>query len=170
MKSVILKKTCQQAKDKLFLVLSSYFLFFPYPIAAQQVVPASDGTGTVVTPQGNGFNITGGNLSKDGTNLFHSFTQFGLSAGQIANFQSNPAILNILGRVTGGDASIINGLIQITGGHSNLFLINPAGIVFGPNASLNVPAAFTATTANRIGFNGGEFNAEGNNNYPALVG
>jgi large exoprotein involved in heme utilization and adhesion len=28
--------------------------------------------------------------------------------------------------------------------------MNPAGIVFGQNASLNVPAAFTATTANGI--------------------
>jgi large exoprotein involved in heme utilization and adhesion len=45
---------------------------------------------------------------------------------------------------------VIHGLIQVTGGSSNLFLMNPAGIVFGANASLNVPAAFTATTANGI--------------------
>uniref|UniRef100_A0ACD5GZT2 Filamentous hemagglutinin N-terminal domain-containing protein n=1 Tax=Desertifilum tharense IPPAS B-1220 TaxID=1781255 RepID=A0ACD5GZT2_9CYAN len=67
-----------------------------------------------------------------GTNLFHSFEQFGLSEGQIANFLSSPQIQNILGRVIGGDASIINGLIQVSGGNSNLFLINPAGILFGP--------------------------------------
>ncbi|WP_322745265.1 filamentous hemagglutinin N-terminal domain-containing protein [Coleofasciculus sp. LEGE 07081] len=68
------------------------------------------------------------------------------------------------------DASLINGLIQVTGGNSNLYLMNPAGIVFGENASLNVPAAFTATTANGISFEGGWFYAVGDNNYQALVG
>lgn len=140
------------------------------PLLAQIITPAPDGTNTVVTPQGNQFNINGGSLSGDGRNLFHSFQQFGLNSGQVANFQSYPQILNILGRVTGGNPSIINGLIQITGGNSNLFLINPAGIVFGQNASLNVPAAFTATTANGIAFGGNWFNASGFNNYAALVG
>lgn len=139
-------------------------------LLAQIIQPAPDGTNTVVTPQGNQFNINGGALSGDGKNLFHSFQQFGLNSGQVANFQSYPQILNILGRVTGGNPSIINGLIQITGGNSNLFLINPAGIVFGQNASLNVPAAFTATTANGIAFSGNWFNASGFNNYAALVG
>lgn len=64
---------------------------------------------------------------------------------------TSPSIRNILGRVTGGNPSIINGLIKVTGGNSNLFLINPAGIIFGAGARLNVPADFTATTANGIG-------------------
>ncbi len=137
---------------------------------AQPIAPAADGTGTKVTPQGNRYEITGGQTSRDGANLFHSFQKFGLSEGQIANFLSNPNIRNILGRVTGGDASYINGLIQVTGGSSNLFLMNPAGIVFGPNASLNVPADFTATTATGIGFGGNWFNGIGNNNWAELVG
>jgi len=138
-------------------------------VLAQPINPAADGTGTVVTPNGNQVNITGGSFSKDGANLFHSFTQFGLDQNEIANFLSNPSIQNILGRVTGGDASIINGLIQVTGGNSNLFLMNPAGIMFGPNARLNVPADFTATTATGIGFGGNWFSAAGANNYAALV-
>ena len=97
-------------------------------------------------------------------------TKFGLSQDQIANFISRPEILNILTRVNGGDPSVINGLIQVTGGKSNLFLMNPAGIIFGPNASLNLPAALTVTTANGIGFGSNWFNAVGNNNYPELVG
>ncbi|MEG4963704.1 two-partner secretion domain-containing protein, partial [Microcoleus sp. K4-C2] len=76
----------------------------------------------------------------------------------------------ILARIAGGDASLINGLITVTGGNSNLFLINPAGIVFGPNASLNVPAAFTATTATGVGFGSNWFNAAGTNNLSDLVG
>jgi filamentous hemagglutinin family protein len=133
-----------------------------------QISAAVDGTNTTVNQAGNSFNITGG--TQAGSNLFHSFQRFGLDAGQIANFLSNPAIANILGRVTGGDASIINGQIQVTGSNANLYLMNPAGIVFGANASLNVPASFTATTANGIGVGSGWFNAVGNNNYAALSG
>jgi filamentous hemagglutinin family protein len=125
------------------------------PVLAQPITPAADGTGSVVTPNGNRFDIQGGTLSSDKTNLFHSFEKFGLDSGQIANFLSNPEIRNILGRVVGGEPSLINGLIQVTGGNSNLFLMNPSGIIFGSNAQLNVPAAFTATTATGIGFGGG---------------
>lgn len=140
------------------------------PIQAQSITPAADGTGTIVTPDGNRFDIQGGSLSPDGSNLFHRLDKFGLSQGEIANFLSNPQIRNILAGVVGGEASLINGLIQVTGGNSNLFLMNPAGIVFGTQASLNVPAAFTATTASSIGFDGGQFNAVGDNNYQALMG
>jgi filamentous hemagglutinin family protein len=139
-------------------------------LQAQSITPSADDTGTIVTPNGNQINISGGQLSGDGANVFHSFTQFGVNSDQIANFLSNPNIQNILGRVVGGEATVINGLIQVTGGNSNLFLINPSGIIFGTNASLNVPAAFTATTANSIGFGSNWFNATGANNYAALVG
>ncbi|MBW4493447.1 MAG: CHAT domain-containing protein [Oscillatoria princeps RMCB-10] len=158
--------------------LSSLLVILPFfgslasatPALSQPVTPAPDGTGTTVTPQGNTFNIQGGSLSSNGANLFHSFQKFGLSSGERANFISNPDIRNILGRVVGGDASYINGLIQVSGGNSNLFLMNPAGILFGPNASLNVPASFTATTATGIGFGAGWFNAVGSNDYNILVG
>ena len=140
------------------------------PAPAQQIIPNNDGTMTIVTQEGNRFNIDGGTLSGDGKNLFHSFQEFGLDANQIVNFLSNPEIRNILSRINGGNPSIINGLIQVTGGNSNLFLMNPAGIIFGPNATLNLPADFTATTATGIGFDGGWFNAFGPNDYINLVG
>ncbi|WP_442927821.1 beta strand repeat-containing protein, partial [Microcoleus sp. A003_D6] len=145
-------------------------LFAPSQTAKAQITPATDGTNTQITPSGNQFNINGGQQSGDGTNLFHSFQEFGLTQGQTANFISNPNIRNILGRVVGGDASLINGIIQITGGNSNLFLMNPAGIVFGANSSLNIPGSFTATTATGIGFGNNWFNAVGTNNYAQLVG
>jgi filamentous haemagglutinin family N-terminal domain len=128
------------------------WLGFAFPVRAQ-IVP--NGLGTQVTVNGQQFDIHGG--TRAGANLFHSFAQFGLHQGQIANFSSNPAIRNILARVTGGDASVINGLIKVTGGNSNLYLMNPAGIIFGPHASLNVPAAFIATTANAIKIGNGYF-------------
>ncbi len=140
------------------------------PTQAQPITPATDGTGTIISPNGNRFDITGGSLGSDNVNLFHSFSQFGLDANQIANFISQPNIQNIFGRVVGGNVSRINGLIQVTGGNSNLFLMNPAGIIFGANSSLNLPASFTATTATGISFGNGWFNASGVNDYAALVG
>jgi filamentous hemagglutinin family protein len=139
--------------------------------AAHPITSAPDGTNTVVTPNGNRYDISGGSLSPEQANLFHSFTEFGLSEGQIANFLTNPNIQNILGRITGGNPSLINGLIQVTGGNSNLFLMNPAGMIFGPNASLNVPGSFNATTATGIGFGNNQwFSAIGNNNWATLIG
>ena len=141
-------------------------LGFVPPVLAQ-IVP--NGAGTVVNPQGNQINITGG--TQAGANLFLSFRDFNLTSSQIANFLSNPQIQNILARVNGGNPSVINGLLQVTGGNSNLFLMNPSGIIFGANARLNVPASFTATTANSIGFgNNNLFNAFGDNNFSALIG
>ncbi|MEQ8467688.1 two-partner secretion domain-containing protein, partial [Coleofasciculus sp. E1-EBD-02] len=138
---------------------------------AQSITPAVDGTGTTVTQNGIQYDIDGGSVSADGSNLFHSFEQFGLDANQIANFLANPNLENILSRVTGGNASVINGLIQVTGGTPNLYLMNPAGIIFGADASLNVPADFTATTATGMGFeNNTWFHASGANNYQTLIG
>ncbi|MFW5666097.1 MAG: filamentous hemagglutinin N-terminal domain-containing protein, partial [Coleofasciculus sp.] len=138
---------------------------------AQSIIPANDNTGTLVNTTGDRFDITGGTLSPDKHNLFHSFQQFGLNTDQIANFLSTPNIQNILSRVTSNNPSIINGLIQVTGSNANLFLINPAGIIFGANAQLNLPGDFTATTATGIGFSNNHwFNAFGDNTYSNLIG
>ncbi|MBF2025523.1 MAG: CHAT domain-containing protein [Oscillatoriales cyanobacterium C42_A2020_001] len=155
-------------------------LLSPSLVHAQLIVPAPDGTGTYTVVENNQITINGGRVSGNGANLFHSFAEFGLSRGQVATFLANPTIQNILARVTGGNVSIIDGRIQVAGGNSNLFLLNPAGILFGPNASLNVPASFTATTANRLGFgnassdslNDGSlwFNANAANDYSSLNG
>jgi len=117
---------------------------------------------------GDRYEITGG--TPVGANLFHSFEQFGLQAGETANFIANPSIANILGRITGGDASYINGLIQVSNSNANLFLMNPAGLVFGPHGQLNLGGSFTATTATGIGFEGGWFPAIGPADFTTLVG
>ncbi|MGD1808990.1 beta strand repeat-containing protein, partial [Dapis sp. BLCC M126] len=137
---------------------------------SQPITPANDGTGTTINQNGNQFNIQGG--IHNGGNLFHSFDKFNVHTNQTANFLTTPDIRNILGRVTGGNASYINGLIQVTGGNSNLFLMNPAGMIFGSNASLNIPASFSVTTATGIGFDNNNFwfKAMGTNDYSNLVG
>ena len=170
----IVAQTSQKAKVLAVCLLTLAASLLPSIAASRppiQSIQTDGSTGTSVNRNGNRFNITGGQQSGDGTNLFHSFSEFGLDKNQTANFISDPSILNILGRVTGGNPSVINGHIQVTGGNSNLFLINPAGIIFGSKARLNVPADFTATTATGIGFgNDRWFNAAGANDYPALVG
>ncbi|MFP4575081.1 MAG: filamentous hemagglutinin N-terminal domain-containing protein, partial [Coleofasciculus sp.] len=165
-------KSAQWCFSWLFLVLGLMLVAKTAPTTnAEPITAASDGTGTVITPEGNQFNISGGSLDADEANLFHSFQEFGLDTGQIANFLANPHLNNILGRVVGGNPSLINGLIQVAGGKPNLYLINPAGIVFGTNAQLNVPADFIGTTATGIGFGDNLwFNAFGDNNYQQLVG
>lgn len=151
--------------------------------AFAQITPGHDGTGTRVTPAQTGqniptrFDIQGGSRSQDGANLFHSFEQFNLDSGQTANFISTPETRNILTRIVGGNLSQIDGIIQVTGSNANLFLMNPSGIVFGANASLNVPASFFATTSTAIGlseFSNGIsqtwFEAYQANNYSQLNG
>jgi filamentous hemagglutinin family protein len=94
-----------------------------------------------------------------GTNLFHSFGRFELGAGDTADFVVPAGVQNILGRVTGGVRSDIDGDIQANG--ANLYLMNPSGIVIGPNASfINVSGSLHMTTADYIRLEDGNvFNA-----------
>jgi filamentous hemagglutinin family protein len=137
---------------------------------AQSITPAADGTGSVVTQSGDLYQITGGTLSGDGANLFHSLEQLGLNPTEIAQFLAQPQIQNILARVTGGSPSVLQGLVQVLGSGANLYLINPAGIVFTPTAQIDVPGSFTATTSDRIHFSDRAFNAIGANDYNTLNG
>ena len=132
--------------------------------------PIVTGTGPNQTTQ---YNITGGTRpgGATGTNLFHSFGDFNVPTNNIANFLNSGSIdlagnplasglptSNILGRVTAGNPSIIFGMIQTTGsggfGNANLFLMNPAGFLFGPNATVNVGGMVAFTTADYLRLEG----------------
>jgi filamentous hemagglutinin family protein len=135
--------------------------------AIAQVIPDRTLPTTVTSPNGLNFTIDGG--SRSGTNLFHSFGQFSVPTGGSAVFNNAIDIQNIFSRVTGGTASNINGMIQANGS-ANLFLLNPSGILFGPNASLNIGGSFVGTTANSIKFGDGvEFSAVNANGTPLLT-
>jgi filamentous hemagglutinin family protein len=95
-----------------------------------------------------------------GNNLFHSFERFNLNFNEIAHFSGSNTIENVISRVTGGEASYINGGIQSTMLKADMYFLNPAGIIFGATARLNVQGSFYASTADylRLGENG-RFNA-----------
>lgn len=137
--------------------------------ASAQVISAGEGTATVVNQDSSQFDITGGQRSNDGINLFHNFEQFGLSSGQIANFETVPSVQNVIGNVSGSQASKINGTLQVSGSDANLYLMNPAGILLGPDSQLNLSGGFTATAATGIGFENGEFDAA-TGDYGQLTG
>lgn len=125
--------------------------------SVQAQVVSDDTTNSQVNVTENVSTITGG--IQAGGNLFHSFEQFSLATGSIANFEHALEISNIFSRVTGGEVSEIDGLIK-SNGDASLFLLNPAGIIFGANAQLDVGGSFMATTSDRILFEDGtEFSA-----------
>src|SRR5439155_17967956 len=111
-----------------------------------------DGTlGTAVTRSGNLYTITGGTRPGNGPNLFHSFDRFSVGTGNIASFTGpQTGIMNILSRVTGGQRSDIDGTLRSEISGANLYLLNPSGVLFGPNASLDVSGSFHVSTADYL--------------------
>jgi filamentous hemagglutinin family protein len=134
---------------------------------ASLIQVTSDGTvNTQVTENGSTAEITGGETRGD--NLFHSFQDFSVGTGNEAFFNNADSISNIFSRVTGGNVSDIDGVIRANGS-ANLFLINPAGIIFGENASLNIGGSFYGSSASSILFEEGEFSAADLENSPLLT-
>ena len=103
-----------------------------------------------------------------GSNLFHSFSEFNLGDGQRVYFGNPSGVENILTRVTGGNPSNIFGTLGVDG-TANLFLLNPNGILFGPNARLDVRGSFLGTTANSFVFPNGVFSAKNPQAPPLLT-
>ena len=141
------------------------YFYAATPIAQAQVT--TDGTvNTQVNQNGNIAEITGGE-TRD-SNLFHSFQDFSVPTGNEAFFNNADNISNIFSRVTGGNISNIDGVIR-SNGNASLFLINPAGIIFGEGARLDIGGSFYGSSASSILFEGGEFSATDNLEQPILT-
>ena len=89
-----------------------------------------------------------------GANLFHSFEQFNILTGESATFTGPDTISRVISRVTGGVQSFVDGLLgtEFAGAKPELYLINPSGLLFGPNASLNVAGSVHFSTADYLRF------------------
>jgi filamentous hemagglutinin family protein len=143
------------------------------PSATAQITPdttlgneSSRVTRNVVVRGGNGDRVDGG--AARGANLFHSFSEFNVNEGQRVYFANPVGVTDILSRVTGNTRSDIMGTLGVDGS-ANLFLLNPNGIMFGPDARLDVGGSFTASTANSFTFpDGSEFSAT-NPGDPSLL-
>jgi filamentous hemagglutinin family protein len=140
-----------------FLPLITLLSYLP-PTNAQITLDGSFGRHDTLT--GPRYDINAELGQQVGHNLFHSFDQFNLQAGEIATFSGAAEIQNVISRVTGGQPSFINGTIASTIPQADMYFINPAGILFGEQAQLNVLGAMHFTTADEIRLeDGGKFAA-----------
>jgi filamentous hemagglutinin family protein len=137
-------------------------LAFPEPACAQVVTDGSlggpkgpVGSGTIPGVGTTTYHITDSLGKRAGQNLFHSFSTFNVGTGESATFTGPGGIQNIVSRVTGGSNSWIDGTLRSTIQGANLYFLNPWGIVFGPNASLDVRGSFHVSTADYLRFEDG---------------
>ena len=100
--------------------------------------------------QGPDFDIKAEYGKQSGTNLFHSFEKFNLHSGESATFSGPDTVNNIISRVTGGESSWIDGAIKSTIPDANFYFLNPSGVMFGPNSSLDIGGSFHVSTANYL--------------------
>lgn len=114
-----------------------------------------------------------------GGNLFHSFGKFSIAPNESATFfATDPAVRHVISRVTGGEASLIQGSLTLrsvivstttvnnpnvtagppqtqttvvdSGTRPDFWLINPAGIAVTGGASFNLPAGLHLSTAPQL--------------------
>ncbi len=143
------------------LLVASLLLLWASSASAQIIPDQNWGT---ESSRLNGNLIESGALR--GSNLFHSFQQFNVDPGQSLFFANPVGVQNIFARVTGGVSSI-QGNLGVSG-LANLFLLNPAGVVFGPQATLDVRGAFVTSTASAVQFGNGVFRVD-QPNAPGLL-
>lgn len=151
-----------------FLILLGILpgLFVNNQIATAQSIQ-TDGTTPTQPGSCSGDCLIEGGLQQ-GNNLFHSFERFNVDLDATVLFQ-DPGVSNILSRVTGNELSEILGTLGVSGGDANLFLLNPNGIIFGQDSSLDLNGSFLATTADGIRFGEQGFLDTAPNEIPLLT-
>src|SRR5262249_8066084 len=142
------------------LYLSGFLLLTTLPIRSYAQITLDGSLGRAGALTGPNYSIPAEVGQLRGPNLFHSFGQFNVRGGESATFSGPDTVANIVGRVTGGTTSTIDGLLRSQIPGASLYLINPSGVVFGPNASLDVSGSFHVSTADYLRFaDGARFSA-----------
>ncbi|MFH0729972.1 MAG: filamentous hemagglutinin N-terminal domain-containing protein [Pseudomonadota bacterium] len=133
----------------------------PFTVSPVWADIVTDGSlGPAVEILGPDYTITADLGVQRGGNLFQSFSRFNIDTGEKALFSGPASISHVISRVTGGQASRIDGALACDIPGADFYFINPAGIVFGPNAALNVGASFFVSTADYVRLcDGGSFSA-----------
>jgi len=134
-------------------LIISFLLLANLSIVKAEII--TDGTvGPTENLKGPNFIIAQELGSRVGNNLFHSFKTFAIKTNngvsESATFTGSSDITNVISRVTGGQISTINGLLKSEVGQADFYFLNPAGVMFGANAKVDVPAAFHVSTADEL--------------------
>ncbi|AFY39953.1 filamentous hemagglutinin family outer membrane protein [[Leptolyngbya] sp. PCC 7376] len=137
------------------VIASVSFTLIPSPLSAQ-LLPDGTTTTNILSDQlvrgGLAKYVIGGD-SQNGS-VLHSFREFNIDPHQRLYFANPVTIDNIITRVTGSTASNILGTLGVDG-NASLFLINPHGIFFGDNASLDIDGSLLLSTATDIELDNG---------------
>jgi len=120
------------------------------PTAAQIVTDGSVGDARSLA--GPNYAIAEALGRRAGGNLFHSFQTFDIRTGESATFSGSAGIDAVISRVTGGAGSTIDGRLTSTITGADFYFINPAGLMFGPDASLDIDGSFHVGTADNLSF------------------
>jgi len=136
-------------------------------ISLIQLLPASHAEITFDSSLGSAIELTGPNytIAADkgkmmGNNLFHSFGTFNINQGESAIFTGPNQVANIIGRVTGGSLSRIDGTLKSTIPNADFYLLNPNGFMLGKNARVNINGSLYLSSANYLRFaDGWQFHA-----------
>ncbi|MCP4701930.1 MAG: filamentous hemagglutinin N-terminal domain-containing protein [Gammaproteobacteria bacterium] len=138
------------------MVLLHFAIFFSgSPLRAEVIRDGSVGPTDQLDLSGPDYKIDAELGQQDGGNLFHSFQTFNIDLFERATFSGPDSVENVISRVTGGNPSDINGMIRCTIPEADFYLLNPAGILFGQNARLDVKGSFHASTADTLYFKDG---------------
>ncbi len=142
---------------RILLQLFTVFLliFSAFSAYAQITLDGTLGNAGKLNLPGPDYDIKADYGQQTGANLFHSFQQFNINTLEIATFSGPDSVRNIISRVTGGNVSLIDGTLRSAIPGANMYLLNPSGVMFGANASLDLSGSFYVSTADylRLGEN-----------------
>jgi filamentous hemagglutinin family protein len=139
-------------------LVTLFFLIISLPIKSEITLDGTLGSSGALS--GPDYQINADLGQQHGGNLFHSFQEFNLNSHESATFSGDNSVHNVISRVTGGNPSNLDGLLRSTIQNADLYFLNPNGIMFGPNARLDVQGSFHASTADSLRLEeGGRFDA-----------
>lgn len=92
---------------------------------------------------------------RQGGNLFHGFERFNIINGGRAEFRGSDDVRRVIARVSGGEASSIDGALAVAIPSADLWFFNPAGIGFGPGGTVDIGGNLFLSTGNELTFDDG---------------
>jgi filamentous hemagglutinin family protein len=134
-------RSCGKSVRGAALVIAAALAAAIFPVSPASAGPSggivTQGAGRIVRPDTGTTAIT-----QASSRLAIDWTSFSSAAGEKINFIQPNASAIALNRVTGGGRSELMGSLNANG---QVFVLNPNGVLFGPNASVNVGGLVAST-------------------------